>query len=72
MDFIRLRYALSALRKPVGVARYLDRDGRKKVVIFQRTIFGAKKLHTFEVVREFDAEGFEPDLKEIPFWVGKN
>ena len=47
----------------VKIARFIDREGKKKIVVIE----GSKAIGKFEIKKEFDPRTFEPNWKEIEF-----
>lgn len=64
----RLHFALLNLRKPTRIIRFIDKDGRKKIVVFQCGVFGAKAVGKFEIAGEFDPKSFDPNWEPVHFW----
>lgn len=65
--FSKLRYAVRALREPTTIIRLIDKDGRKKIVIVNRTPFGCKSIAKFEISQEFAPTSFLPNWEPVEF-----
>ncbi|NBI10265.1 hypothetical protein D1641_09615 [Colidextribacter sp. OB.20] len=63
----RIRFVLSSIKNPVFITRLTDCNGKRKIVVVQKSIFGAKAIGKFEIVKEFDPNSQEPNWEEIGF-----
>lgn len=66
-SLIRKGFAEETRRNKFSVTRYLDKSGKKKLVVFQVDQSGIKAIGKFEIAKEFSADSYEPNLTEIPF-----